>query len=105
MLKSRRRGRWLFDRSVHAVAPQRIGTILLVDGTGGTWGHATTKPRRPTATVAAIGARCRFGPPGHAYVCRSYGGHSCLNFVCDPEAIASAVLIRAREPTAGIALM
>src|SRR5882757_1336155 len=101
--------RGFFDRSVHAVAPDLIGAILLVDGAGGVIVEVEAYHRTDPAAHSYGGLTERnavmFGPPGFAYVYRSYGIHWCLNFVCESEGSASAVLIRAVEPLEGLAKM
>jgi DNA-3-methyladenine glycosylase len=102
-------GKAFFDRSVHDVAPDLVGVTLLVAGVGGPIVEAEAYDHEDPAAHGYSGKTERnvsmFGPPGHAYVYRSYGIHWCLNFVCEAEGVASAVLIRALEPTHGVEVM
>jgi len=101
--------RAFFARSVHEVAPELIGATLLVDGVGGTVVEVEAYDQDDPASHAFRGRTTRvasmFGPPGHAYVYRSYGVHWCLNLVCEQEGRAEAALVRALEPTHGLAAM
>jgi DNA-3-methyladenine glycosylase len=94
-------------RNVHEVAPELIGAELYVGGVGGriveveAYDHEDPAAHgfgnRRTARNASM-----FLSGGHAYVYRSYGIHWCLNFVCGEPNVASAVLVRALEPLAGL---
>jgi len=101
--------RSFFVRSVHKVAPDLIGATLLIDGAGGRIVEVEAYHHTDPAAHSFSGQTARnavmFGPPGKAYVYRSYGIHWCLNFVCEAEGSASAVLIRAIEPLEGLAKM
>ncbi len=98
-----------FARSVHEVARELIGCQLLYKGCGGTIVETESYEREDPACHAYVGLTERtavlFGPPGRAYVYLSYGIHSLLNVVCEPQGAAAAVLIRAIEPTEGVELM
>jgi DNA-3-methyladenine glycosylase len=107
--------REFYARPVVDVARDLLGCVVVHGGTAGriveteayheTEGacHAWRPPPkapRPTPRTAVL-----FGPPGRAYVYRSYGIHAMLNAVCEPDGTAAAVLVRAVEPVAGLELM
>jgi len=101
--------RGFFARSVHEVAPDLIGATFLVNGVGGIIveleAYHHTEPAAHSFNGPTPRNRVMFGPPGFVYVYRSYGIHWCINFVCEKRGSASAVLIRALQPTHGIATM
>jgi len=98
-----------FARSVHEVAGDLVGCELTVDGVGGVIVETEAYEADDPACHAYVGRTTRneilFGPPSRAYVYLSYGIHSLLNAVCEPDGRAAAVLIRALEPTEGVERM
>jgi DNA-3-methyladenine glycosylase len=101
--------REFFARTVHEVAPELVGATLLFDGVGGTIVEIEAYDQDDPASHAFPGLRpttaSMFGPPGHAYVYRSYGIHWCLNLVCAESGRAEAALVRALEPLSGLEAM
>jgi DNA-3-methyladenine glycosylase len=95
-----------FNRSVHEVARDLVGCTLLYEGRGGVIVETESYEADDPACHAYVGlterTRVLFGPPGRAYVYLSYGIHSLLNAVAEPEGEAAAVLIRALEPIHGV---
>ena len=109
MIRPRKLDKAFFARPVLEVAPDLIGATFLFGGAGGVIveveAYHHTEPAAHSYRGRTERTAVMFGPPGHAYVYRSYGLHWCVNFVCEPEGSASAVLIRALEPTEGLAAM
>ncbi len=102
--------RSFYSRDAVKVARELLGKIIRHGNTAGR--IVETEAYLGVGDLAAHSAagitnrtRVIFGPPGHAYVYLSYGLHSCLNLVCEPEGIAGCVLIRALDPIEGIELM
>jgi DNA-3-methyladenine glycosylase len=98
-----------YDRPVVDVARDLVGCVLSHAGASGVIVETEAYHHSEPACHAYVGLTTRtstlFGPPGHAYVYRSYGIHALVNAVCEPPGVGAAVLIRALEPLDGIELM
>jgi DNA-3-methyladenine glycosylase len=98
-----------YDRPVVEVARDLIGCVLSHGETAGVIVETEAYHHSEEACHAYVGLTSRtstlFGPPGIAYVYRSYGIHALLNAVCEGEDVGAAVLLRALEPVSGVQLM
>ncbi len=95
-----------YDRPVLEVARDLIGCVVTHQDCAGVIVETEAYHDSEPASHAFVGLTPRtqtlFGPPGRAYVYRSYGIHALLNAVCEPEGVGAAVLIRALEPIEGL---
>jgi DNA-3-methyladenine glycosylase len=95
-----------YDRPVLEVARALLGCVVRHGDTAGVIVETEAYHHSEPASHAYVGLTARtstlFGPPGRAYVYRSYGIHALLNAVTEPEGVGAAVLIRALEPLEGI---
>ena len=98
--------REFYDRPVLEVAPALLGCVVAHGSTTGVIVETEAYHFSEPACHAFVGVTPRtevlHGPPGTAYVYRSYGIHALLNAVCEPEGVGAAVLIRALEPLDGV---
>jgi DNA-3-methyladenine glycosylase len=98
-----------YGRSVHDVARDLVGCVVRHGDTAGRIVETESYHQQEPACHAYAGltnrTRVLFGPPGNAYVYRSYGIHALLNAVAEEDGTGAAVLIRALEPLKGIDLM
>jgi len=98
-----------YERPVVEVARELIGCVVRHGECAGVIVESEAYHDSEPACHAFVGlterTRTLFGPPGYAYVYRSYGVHALLNAVCEPEGVGAAVLIRALEPIDGVELM
>jgi DNA-3-methyladenine glycosylase len=98
-----------YERPVLDVAVDLVGCVVEHDGASGVIVETEAYHDSEPACHAFVGrtprTRTLFGPPGRAYVYRSYGVHALLNAVCEPEGVGAAVLIRALQPLSGIERM
>jgi DNA-3-methyladenine glycosylase len=102
-------GAAFYDRPVVEVARDLLGCVVRHGATAGVIVETEAYHETEPACHAFVGlterTRVLFGPPGRAYVYRSYGIHALLNAVCEAEGVGAAVLIRALEPLEGLELM
>ncbi len=98
-----------YSRPVLDVARDLVGCVVAYQECAGviveTEAYHDSEPAAHSFVGLTPRTRILFGPPGFAYVYRSYGIHALLNAVTEPEGVGAAVLIRALEPVSGIESM